>query len=128
MLDGLNGRYPTYFARELLTKFASPGDTVISAETSYPGVTAYAAKHSDGSIAVLLINKLRNAAKDVAITLGGSSSITVGNIYSYGKAQDDAQRTGIGSPEIANINLLNVDTTFHLTVGPYSMNVVIINP
>jgi len=119
--------YPTYYAMKLLAKFARHGDTVVAATSNNSLLTVFAAK-SGGNLNLLVINK------DPATTLTGSIALTgyappaAANVYSYGKTQDDAARTGSGSADIASTTMAISGATFSTTFAPYSLTVISLDP
>ncbi|WP_219460832.1 cellulose binding domain-containing protein [Nonomuraea rhizosphaerae] len=52
----LNTPFAPYYAIQMLSKFARPGDQLIRAATDQPKVTAHATRRPNGDLAVLLIN------------------------------------------------------------------------
>ena len=92
VLSPSNERYPTSYVAELFSAFAKPNDVVVSATSSASTIAAYATKHPDGSVSILLINKDRDHAIDVAIKF---NVFTPANgdapLWTYGKANDIAQ-------------------------------------
>jgi len=112
---------------KLLAKFARQGDTVVAATSNNSLLTVFAAK-SGGNLNLLVINK------DPATTLTGSIALTgyappaAANVYSYGKTQDDAARTGSGSADIASTTMAISGATFSTTFAPYSLTVISLDP
>jgi hypothetical protein len=112
-------RYPTSYAAELFASFAQPGDVVIEATSSSTSLSAYAVKRSDGSIAILLINKSRDQATDATIQFKGfTPSLRTVSLLSYGIAND------IASSDITRSTL----HTLVVHAEPYSANVLIVSP
>ena len=53
----MTNRYPPYFAAELISRFIGAGDTVVQATSDNALVSAYAALRTNGTLALLAINK-----------------------------------------------------------------------
>ncbi|HEY3053603.1 MAG TPA: glycoside hydrolase family 30 beta sandwich domain-containing protein [Thermoanaerobaculia bacterium] len=114
-----NERYPTSYAAELFGSFAKPGDVVVEATSTSASLSAYAVKRTDGSVAVLLINKSSDQATDATIQFKGfTPSLEAISLLSYGIPNDIAS-TGITRSTIPAL-------VVH--AGPYSGNVVIASP
>ena len=90
---------------KLMQYFARGGDTVVTATNDYELLSAYAVRRTNGCLTMLVVNKSSYASLDAAINLAGYVPFTNATVYSYGIPQDDAARTGIGSPDIAQTNL-----------------------
>ena len=112
-------RYPTFYLAKLMKNFARGGDQVLSASSSYPGLSAYAAKAADGSVNVLLINKHPSLNLPATITLTGYTPQSTATVYSYGKPQDTAAQTGAGSADIAQGVISVPGSTLSYTTAPY---------
>jgi len=130
VMDWENGfelinRYPSYFAAELLTHFIRGGDKVVSAVNDLPLVSAYGALRTNGTVALLLINKSPTNYYDAGITLTNWSPGETATVYSYGMPQDDAARNGNNSACDIATNTCNVSANFNYVLAPYSMNVIV---
>jgi alpha-N-arabinofuranosidase len=117
--------YPTYYILKLLSHFARAGDTVVRATTDTSLLAAYAAKRTDGTLALLMINKSPSAPATGTITLTGFTPQATATVYSYGITQDEAARTGTGSADVAQSSLSNAATTFSASFSPYSASVIV---
>src|SRR5207244_11798821 len=53
-VTGVNVQYPTYFAEQLVSKFAHGGDSVVSASSNDTFLSAYAVKQQNGHLALLV--------------------------------------------------------------------------
>ena len=94
MLDGVSGKYPTFYGEKILQFFVRPGDTVLNATSDYLLLSAYAARKADGSLAVLVINKDVTTDFNAQITLSNFVPSGTAMVRSYGILQDEATRTG----------------------------------
>ena len=119
----VNTPYPTFYAAKLLTHWGRGGDRVVAASSDYNRLSVYAAKLSNGSLSLLVINKdpSRDLTGHIALTgfVPGSGPATV---YQYGKPQDlanaDLTQTAVGSAGAA----------FDAVFPSYSMTVIMLSP
>jgi hypothetical protein len=63
--------FPTYFGLKSLTALASPGDTMVKANSTSTLVGVHAVKAVDGGLNVMLINKSPDTAATVALSYTG---------------------------------------------------------
>jgi fibronectin type 3 domain-containing protein len=126
-LGGVGSAYPTYYCAKLMPHFAADGDTVVSATSDYELLSAYAVKRTNGTLTLLVINKSSSSNLTAAINLSGYLPYTNATVYSYGIPQDDAARTGIGSPDIAQTNITGVQGSFSATFAPFSATVMVLS-
>ena len=124
MVSEQSNPYPTYYASKLVSRFASGGDQVVEAASDYSLLSAYAVRRADGRISLLVINKSRTASLNASITLAGYTPQAVATVYSYGVPQDEAARTGVGSPDIAEGSFSGASASFAYTFAPYSATVI----
>ena len=117
-------RYPTFYLAKLMKNFARGGDQVVSATSDYPGLSAYAVKTAAGGVNVLLINKHPSLNLPATITLSGYTPQSTATVYSYGKPQDTAAQTGIGSADIAQATIGVPGATLSYTTTSYSATVI----
>jgi hypothetical protein len=121
-------RYPTYHALELMQYFARGSDVIVEATSDDFLVSVFAAKRTDGSLSLLVINKSPANTKFASFDLTGFSPAATATTYSYGIPQDEAARTGTGSTEIATGSLNIAGASFSTSFAPYSMTVISIPP
>ncbi|GGS71706.1 alpha-L-arabinofuranosidase [Planobispora rosea] len=69
----LNTPFAPYYALQMVSRFARPGDRFIRAATDQAKVAAHAVRRSDGGLAVLLINTSSDTSYPVAIDYSGFS-------------------------------------------------------
>lgn len=117
-------RYPTFYVAKLLKYFARGGDQVVRATTNYAELAAYATRRSDGTLALLVINKNPAAALDAAVALTGFTPGSSATVTSYGIPQDEAARTGVGSADLAQTTITNAGANFTATFPAYSATVI----
>lgn len=80
--------YPTFYVAKLLEHFACGGDIVVQAASGDPLLSAFAAKRSDDSLFLLVVNKSKTLAINVAVGLAGFVPTVDSKIYAYGILQD----------------------------------------
>jgi len=120
-------RYPAYYVAKLLQYFARGGDLLAPASSDYSLLSPYAARRTDGSLTLLVVNKSAAAALDANITINGYSPNGTLYAYSYGVPQDEAARTGVGSADIALNSYAGAGPTFAFTFPAYSATVLSLN-
>jgi hypothetical protein len=127
-LGGVGSAYPKYYCAKLMPKFATDGDTVVRATSDYPLLATYAVMRTNGTLTLLVINK--SSSSNLTANFNLSGYVPYGNaaIYSYGIPQDDAARTGVGSPDIAQTNFIGAATSFSATFAPFSATVMVMSP
>jgi hypothetical protein len=120
--------YPPFYTAKLMQRFVQAGDTIVSAASDYTGLSTYAAQRLNGSLALLTINK--NAANTFTgqVAVAGYVPSPGSTIYSYGIPQDNAAKTGIGSPDVAQTNYSGAGTNFTYAFAPYSATVMVLAP
>jgi hypothetical protein len=125
-LGGVGSAYPTYYCARLMPHFAKHGDTVVSATSDYPLLAVYSVKRTNGTLTLLVINKSSSSNLTANFNLSGYLPFTNAIVYNYGIPQDDAARTGLGSPDIQT-NLTGFQN-LSLTFAPFSASVVELSP
>jgi len=118
-------RYPTFYVYKLLQHFARGGETVVSATSDYNGLGVYAVRDMDRSLRLLIINKHPTAALNAKVTIDGfRASSYQSQVYTYGIPQDEAARTGVGSADVQNSEVVLPGNSFTYTPAPYSATVL----
>ncbi len=128
VVSGANDRYPTYFVSRLLQWWARGGDQVVRATSDYNLLSVYAAKRTDGTLTLLVINKSPGAALSANVSLSGFTPAASATVRSYGVPQDEAARTGSGSPDVAQSTFSGAGTTFAYNFPAYSVTVLTLSP
>jgi hypothetical protein len=114
-----NTPFASYYALQLLTRLASPGDQLLQASVpNQSQLTVHAVKKKNGMIAVLLINKDAQAAHTVDLSLLGLNGQFQANIYSPGAKPGSLWSTVFHSATMP----------LSQTVSPYSMSLVVLTP
>ena len=83
---------------------------------------------TNGTLTLLVINK--SASSNLTANFNLSGYVPYGNaaIYSYGIPQDEAARTGVGSPDIVQTNFIGAAASFSATFAPFSATVMVMSP
>ncbi|WP_327587607.1 cellulose binding domain-containing protein [Nonomuraea sp. NBC_00507] len=67
----LNTPFAPYYALQMMSKFARPGDQFVRAATDQPKVTAHAARRPNGDLAVMLINTSSDTSYPITLDYSG---------------------------------------------------------
>jgi hypothetical protein len=110
----LNTPFAPYHALSMLSRFAGPGDQLVGASTSDPQVVAHAARHTDGGLAVLLLNRSEDTAKTVEVGYAGYSPAAAAQVLTYGNGATEITTT----PGAADA----------VTLPPYSLTTLLLRP
>lgn len=116
--------HPTYYAFKLISRFARGSDTVVQATSNSSLLSVFAVKTAAGDVNLLVINKDPANTLTGSFTVNGFTPASSATVYSYGKPQDDAARTGSGSSDLATTTLNSTGPTFSASFGSYSMSVI----
>lgn len=108
--------------------FASEGEHMLRTQTDVqnaPWLLSYAATHGS-SYAIILINRDRDLAHTVPVTIAGKTSGGSAQQWIYGRAQYDSSQTGNWSvgPVLSTCDAWS--GSFQATLPPWSVNVVIL--
>lgn len=127
-IGGVGSAYPAYYVARLMPYFGADGDTVVPASTDYPLLATYAIRRSNGALSLLVINKSCSSNITASFNLSGYSPTATAAVHSYGIPQDEAARTGIGSPDIVHSSISGVNSVFTNTFAPFSVSVLVLSP
>ncbi len=128
MINDVTNCYPTYYAMKLMQHFASTGDTILGTTSDYSGLTAYASRHADGSVSLLAINKDPVTNLVAQLSLGGFVPGGDATVYTYGMAQDNAAKTGVGSSDVLVTNATVAGSSSNYSFPPYSLTLLTFPP
>jgi alpha-N-arabinofuranosidase len=120
--------YPTYYVMKLLQRFVRGGDQIVRATSDNPLLATYAAKRTDGTLSILVINKSRTETTTANFALAGFSPAPRAPVYSYGIPQDEAARTGTGLKDVSLSSVGGLGATFSSSFAPYSVSVIRLYP
>jgi alpha-N-arabinofuranosidase len=127
-LGGVGSAYPTYYCAKLMPHFARGGDTVVRATSGHVLLATYAVMRTNGTLTLLVINKSRSSHLTANFNLSGYVPYSNAAVFSYGIPQDEAARTGVGSPDILRTNFIGAATSFSATFAPFSATVLVMSP
>lgn len=117
-------RYPTFYVYKLLKHFARGGELVVPAQSDYTSLGVYAVRAGGRSLRLLLINKHPSATLNASIEIPGLKPGRKARVYSYGIPQDEAARTGEGSADVQQSELVISGSTLSYSPAPYSATVI----
>ena len=129
-ITGLNTRHPTYYAAKLMQSFASGGDTILPATSDYALLAAYAARHLNGAVSVLVINKDSGATMTAQLALNGFTPSATATIRAYGIPNDEATRTNgpAAAQDLSTNTLATAGPNFTYAFPPYSLTLLTLAP
>jgi hypothetical protein len=110
----LNTPFAPYHALAMLSRFAGPGDQLLAATASDPLVRVHAARRTDGSLSVMLVNQDPDAAKEVALAYAGYRPGGAALVLAFGNGD-----TGITTSS---------GTSGRATLPPYSLTTLLLRP
>ncbi|MGX7827142.1 cellulose binding domain-containing protein [Actinokineospora sp. 24-640] len=110
----LNTPFAPYHAISMMSRFARPGDQLVTAASSDPLVRAHAARRPDGGLAVMLVNQDPAAAKTVDLRFAGYAAAAGATVLSFANG-DTGISTATGPSSSA-------------TLPPYSITTVVLKP
>ncbi|PYS56238.1 MAG: hypothetical protein DMF76_25300, partial [Acidobacteria bacterium] len=121
-------RYPSFYIIKLMRYFARGGDTVVQATSDSPLLAVYAVKRANGSLTLLLVNKSPSQAQPTRVWVNDYVPDPQSGVTSYGIPQDEAARTAVGSPDLAQTTFDAAGTLFDYSFAPYSAAVISLVP
>ncbi|TMR90199.1 cellulose binding domain-containing protein [Nonomuraea basaltis] len=112
----LNTPFAPYYALQMMSRFARPGDQFIRAATDQPKVTAHAARRPNGDLAVLMINTSSDTSYPATIAYSGFAPAS-------------------GAPTVlthtnaaTSITTSTTGTTTSQTLPPLSLTTIVLRP
>jgi hypothetical protein len=100
--DPLNTPYPTFFAAQLIMRFAKPGDILLRGVSSNPMLAVYAVRTQSGRGRLLVINKMRSTPVDAEIRLQGLRAGSQVTMRFYSAMQDSMRSKSLGVRTISS--------------------------
>ncbi|HEY4414311.1 MAG TPA: alpha-L-arabinofuranosidase [Verrucomicrobiae bacterium] len=128
MVGDVTNCYPPFYAAKLLQHFTAAGDAILAATSDYSLLSAYAARHANGSVSLLVINKNPVASLNTHLSVNGYQPGTNATLYFYGIPQDNAAQSGLGSPDIQLTNTWVSGANFNYSFPPYSLTLLTLLP
>jgi alpha-L-arabinofuranosidase len=121
-------RYPAFYTFKLLQWFARAGDSIVRASSDNKLLAVYAARRTNGSLALLVINKSPADALTANFSIANFQPAPSASVHDYGIPQDEAARTGSGPQDIAQSVFSGVAPQFSRDFPPYSATVIALSP
>jgi alpha-L-arabinofuranosidase len=121
-------RYPEFYTFKLLQWFARAGDRIVRASSDNQLLAVYAARQTNGSLALLVINKNPTDALTANFTIANFQPAPSASVYDYGIPQDEAAHIGSGSQDIAQGVFSGAAPQFSRAFPPYSATVITLSP
>ncbi|MGD0815183.1 MAG: MBG domain-containing protein [Verrucomicrobiota bacterium] len=130
LINNQNSYYPDYYAMSMMQHFVRPGDTVLTASSSYLLLSAYASLGTNGALKILVINKDTNATFNAQISITDFVPSSSATVYSYGIPQDQAVESNLSLSlqQIAVSNLTTASKQFTNSFAPLSLTVFNFSP
>jgi len=130
LIDGLDSYYPDYYAMKLMQYFVRPGDTVLNGASDYLLLSAYASRHTNGSLSLLVINKDTSTNFNAQISLASFEPSASASVQAYGMPQDNAAKNNqsVALQDIAVSNYPSAGTLFTNSFPPLSLTVFTFAP
>jgi hypothetical protein len=113
-----NTPFPAYYALELLSKLAAPGDQMLQASASQSQIGVHAVRGRNGQIALLLLNKDPNAPHNIDLSLLGMGPNFRATLFTYGAS----------SPTIKVVPDPAFGSHLSQVMPPYSMIGILLTP
>ena len=109
--------------------FVRGGDTVLNAGSDYLLLSDYAARRTNGTLTLLVINKDATTNFNAQISLANFAPQSTATVRSYGIAQDEATRTnGPAAAQDIATNLVVAGTSLTHSFPPYSLTLFTFAP
>jgi len=130
MINGLSTRHPTFYAAKQMQYLDQPGESILPATSDYAKLAAYAARHANGAVSLLVINKEPATNLTAQVALAGFVPSALATLRSYGIPQDEAARTNgtMQAQDIAVTNFTSANTNFSFTFPAYSLSLLTLAP
>jgi hypothetical protein len=118
----LNTPFPAYYAIQMLSKVAQPGDTLVKAGSDNPLVAVHAARNANGDLSVELVNEDPANAHTVNLSYDGwAPSSAMPTVYTYG---DEATSITTAQQGTASTQTIPAYSIVTLTLTPSGTNPV----
>jgi hypothetical protein len=130
LITGATGCNPVYYGMKMMQYFMRPGDAVVGATSDYLLLSAYAARQTNGTLKVLVINKDPVANFNGQFNFQNFSPASNVVIHAYGEAQDNATKSNLSATlqDVATSSLDSAGNLFTYSFPPYSLTVLTLVP
>jgi len=119
-LDDKNKPGSIYFGLQMVHYLMNFNEPVVATSSSHPLLGVHAAKHQNGSVTVMLINKDPKNVATVKVTVNGAKLANNGMRFDYGKGNQPSDNIIAGNP------MADIGNSFTVTVPPYTISDVLI--
>ena len=106
---------PAYFGMQMVHAMLNFNDPMILASSNSSMLSVHAAKHQDGSLGLMLINKDPKNGTTVKVTVSGAKLASSGMRFDYGKTNLPSGNSVEGKPTA------EVGVSFSVTMPPYTV-------
>lgn len=93
VINGPDTRHPVFYAFKLMSHFARAGDAIVEAASDSPWLAAHAARRTNGTLTLLVLNKNSTVPIVGRTELRGFLPQPGATVRFYGIPQDEAART-----------------------------------
>ena len=93
VINGPDTRHPVFYAFKLMSHFARAGDVIVEAASNNPWLAVHAARRTNGTLSVLVLNKATQGTLTGQLDLRGFLPKPAVTVRFYGIPQDEAART-----------------------------------
>jgi hypothetical protein len=105
-----------YYGMQMVHFLMNLREPLVATTSSNALLSAYAAKHANEGVTLMLINKDPKNTATVKVNISGAKLATSGMRFDYGKANPPSDNTVQGNP------IDNVGNSFTVTVPPYTVS------
>jgi len=119
-LDERNKPGSAYFGLQMVHYLMNFNEQVVTASSSNRMVSVHAARHTNGSVTVMLINKDPKSVATVKVNVSGVKLANNGMRFDYGPKNQPSDNIIEGNP------ISDVGNTFSVTVPPYTVSDLLI--
>jgi hypothetical protein len=109
-----------WYAYQLDSIIARPGDTMVTASSTNPLLRAHSVQRADGQTGVILVNEDPSNSTAVTVGITGATLASTGTEYSFGTANFTSGSVTANSG-VASSSVSGLGNTFTVTVPAYSI-------
>lgn len=114
-LDTKNKPGPAYFGIQMVHYLLNMREVLVASTLSQKLLTVHAAKHADGSLGLMLINKDPKNAATLKVTVSGAKLASSGMRHDFGRSNLASGNSAAGTP------ITDLGNTFTVTVPAYTI-------
>lgn len=130
IINGPSTRHPVFYAVKLMSLYARAGDAILETTSEDPRLAVHAARRTNGTLTVLVLNKDSRAHFTGQLSLQGFLPQPAATLHFYGIPQDEAARTNapLANQDITASALTLPGPIFTHTFPPLSLTLFTFNP